>query len=248
MEILKDSLILLKKEPKVFVPRLITTAVYTLFIFYSAKVTFDIFTGVGNFRDMLILGIFSPILLGIDLVSYGMYPKIIMDYYDGKKINLTGILLETLKSWKILLVFGIIISIFIFIFIGLMSVLYGIALAAGNFAILFLATVFAILILLIFSTASFFVMPVGILEKQGVVNTLRKSIGLSIMHKKDVLNVNIVFMILAIVTIIIATLSEFGGIFTYLAFAVFLIARLFQAVVYTYIGVVNPTVYLKLRG
>jgi len=247
VEIFRDSLMLLWKEPKVFVPRLITTAIYTLFIFYSAKLTSEILTMGVTFKNILILGILSPILLGIDIVSYGMYPKIVTEYYEKKRINLTRILLETLKSWKILLTFGIIVMIFLLIFIVLLSILYLAVLIMGTFFIFVLVTIFAIIILLVFALLSFFIMPVGILDKQSIRNTLKKGIELSIKYKADVLKINLVFMMLAIITMIIATLSEFSGILAYLAFAIFLIVRLIQAIIYTYISVVNPSVYLKLK-
>ena len=61
------------------------------------------------------------------------------------------------------------------------------------------------------------------------------------------LKINLVFLALAAVTLAVSLLSEFTGLIALAALIVFLAVRLIQAVIYTYLCVVNPIAYFKIR-
>jgi len=261
IELLKDSLHLLARRPKVFIPKLVTTGLYSICIIILMKLTLEvnkIASSVGiveqeAIRTMLIpmLGyaaltlIFLIFIYFIDLLTYAMYPSIVRDYHEKKPISLGRALHEALKSWVVLLVLGIVIAILatsiLFPFLYLMTFIW------ENFYLLILISFILIIIIIIFAILVFFVIPVAVIEKKGIGHTFKESFRLSFKHKGNVLRINLMFLSLTLLTLSLGMLSELKGFSGYLAITLFILVRFIQALIYTYISVINPYFYLRVR-
>jgi hypothetical protein len=85
------------------------------------------------------------------------------------------------------------------------------------------------------------------LEKRGVIDSFRQSMSLGLKHKGDLLKINLIFLLLLAVTMVLGAVQGSGTMASALAMLAFLIVRLVEAVVYTYLSVTNPMAYLAVR-
>jgi hypothetical protein len=263
-QILKESFVLLKKEPKLFIPRFITTALYSVVLLYTAKLTAEMMQATGYYSDATatpdpqvittLLGgafilLFSVIiLLLVDLFSYAMYPILIRDYYKGAKTNLRKSFKEAFGAWKMILVLWVLIMVFS-TFLGLiLTIFQTLTLETGDSLYYLMALGVVLLAVLFLLIALFFVMPAAAIEKKGIICTFREGFNLSMKYKTDVIIINIFFIALTLLTLGIITYSEmkFSEGLAILAGLIFILTRIFEAVVYTYISVVNPYFYMKV--
>ena len=257
IELLKDSLKLLRTKPKVFIPKFVTTALYTVCIIVLMKITLELNELATGFMFAeraaiiqlagyaLLTLIFLVFIYFIDLLTYAMYPSIVSDYHSKKEISLRKALREALDSWLILIVLGITISVmavFIIIPFGIFMTLVW----ENLYLMLFLLSI-VLVIILVFAMLVFFVIPVAVIEKKGFTQTFRDSFRLSLKHRWSVLGINLVFLFLTLLTLAIGMLSGFQGSAGYLAIALFVLVRFVQATIYTYISVINPYFYVKVR-
>lgn len=259
LEIFKNSFILLFKKPKVLIPRLITTFLYSIYFLLIAKFIFEYSTpilieknyylvkGESLFSNLFFMFSFLFILLVIDLITYAMYPKIVHDYYFGKRISLKKAFKEAIHSWKILFVFGfvlILVSIILSIFIGFFSL---IAFITNVSEFLFIALIIAFLFILLVMVFLFFVIPISVIQKKkNIFESFQESFELSLKHKKELFLINFGFLILYAFTFMLVFFTEFKGAIAFSAVVVFIIARLIQALIYTYFFIMNPYFYLHI--
>ena len=257
IEVLKDSLKLLRERPRAFIPKFVTTALYTISILVLMWITLEmnkvaIGLEVANRTAMIqlmgyaLLTLMSLLFIYcIDLLTYAMYPSIVRDHHENRGINLKRALREALGSWLILIVLGLSISATAFLVIIPFAVFM--VFVQENVYLLLLLLSIVLVIILVFAVLVFFVIPVAVIEKKGLRQTFRDSFRLSMKHRRDVLGINLVFLSLTLLTLALGLLSDFQGPEGYLAILLFIIVRLVQAMIYTYISVINPYFYVKVR-
>ncbi len=257
IELLKDSLKLLRTKPKVFIPKFVTTALYTICILVLMKITLELnefatgFTFVDRATIIQLAGYALMTLIAlifvyfIDLLTYAMYPSIVSDYHNKKKISLRKALRKALGSWLVLIVLGIAISVMAFFIIIPFAIFM--TLVRENLYLMLFLLLLALAITLVFAMLVFFVIPVAVIEKKGFTKTFRDSFKLSFKHRWNVLGINLVFLFLTLLTLAVGMLSGFQGSAGYLAIVLFVLARFVQATIYTYISVINPYFYVKVR-
>ena len=252
---LRGSLLLLKTTPKVFVPRLLTTALYTVYALYSMNLAADIYLHQSdpaylsqNSGRVLLLFASVIVLYLIDIVSYAMYPKIVEDHSKGSEISLIKALSNALAAWPALLLLASILLVILFIVATATAVFEVMYLASGSWVYPLISLLFAICLLLAFAVLMFFFVPVAVTERMGVLKSLKKSFEMGMSYKKELFEVNILFAILMIATMILIGVFEFQGETPYLAMTAFIIFRLLQAIIYTYISVSNPYIYVALKN
>jgi hypothetical protein len=269
LSVFKEALVLLRDEPKIFLPRIFTTALYTVFLLYSAKLAVDLTKAINSEISMAAsLGVapnlgralnqftgalisylvFFLFVYGVDILSYGMYVRIVADYHKKEPIFLLRALKEAVSRIKTLFALGLVVLAFSAIFLILYGIIGSAYASTGHwiFSIMVLAVLLAAIIS--FAFLFFFAVPVAMIKKCGVAETLRMSMNLGLKYKGPVLKTNFLFAGLVLLTLLVAMYSEFKGAVGIAAAAVFILGRLFQAVVYTYISVVNPAVYLHFEG
>ncbi len=257
-ESLKDSLNLLRTKPEIFIPKFVTTTLYTGCILVLMRITlkmneiatgfvFAEKTGIIQLLVYTLLLLISLVFIYlIDLLTYAMYPSIVSDYYNNKPVSLRKALREALGSWPVLMVFGLLISLMVMFVIIPFAMFMTLTRESPYIQIsLFLLV---LTIILVFAVLVFFVIPVAVIEKKEFTQTFRESFSLSLKHRWDILRINLVFLFLTVLTVGIGLLSGLRGFRGYLAVVIFVMVRLIQAVVYTYISVVNPYLFIKIKN
>ena len=262
-EILRESFVLLRKEPKIFIPRLITTALYSFVLLYTAQLTTEMAKSAGYYPGnptpdpaalaSLMGGVFILLvsvifLLIVDLFSYAMYPVMVRDYHKEGKIDLRKSFNEAFSAWKTILALWLLIMLFSLGLGVILSVFEVLTLQSGN-SIYYVASLLVILSLVILLLiALFFIMPVAVVEKRGLIDTFKQGFKMSMKNKGDVFFINVFFLVLTAVTLGIISLSQiyFSEGVAIIAGILFILTRVFEAVIYTYISVVNPYFYMKV--
>ncbi|MFH1720995.1 MAG: hypothetical protein ABH950_00165 [Candidatus Altiarchaeota archaeon] len=201
------------------------------------------------FEELVLLFIYSIFIYIVDIVSYAMYPTIVLDYQKGKDINLSKSLKIALGAWKTLAVFALIVFFLLGSFTYLSYVSYQLTLKDNTMTYILPTFLLSTVFLLAFTVLFFFVIPIAIVEEKYSIYSIKKSIKLGIKHRSDVLKTSIMFLVLVFATLTVASIYELvGGLVAYTALFLYIIGRLIQAVTYTYISIVNPVLYLEVTG
>lgn len=251
--ILWDSMRLLYAEPKAFVPKIITTALYSLATLYSASLASRMLDVGGRAeaydlisRSLLLLSLL-PLLYFIDILSYAMYPRIVSDHREGRRISLAAALADGLRAWKVVLAIGGVIFAFMFA-VAAVSIALALASYAADNQLLNVVSIILIFFLIIaFSVVMFFVVPAAVLDGKNVAESFRVSVRLGLKHRTELVKLNLLFAFLTLATILIAFRANFTGTLSSASILLYVVIRLVEAVVYTYLNVANPVAYLHVR-
>jgi hypothetical protein len=246
-----------------FVPRIATTLIYSFFIFYGAKLSFDLSfalareTGMPSpsissaadpyASEIAFVALTSLVCFISDVLAYAMYPTLVEDYRRGGRISLTKAFGNALRQWKTLVAFSATILLFLLFFILFFLFVYVRIIFTGRVILLLPALVFMIAVFIAFSVLIFFIIPVGVIERKGVFHSYRRSIEVGWRHRTPVFKTTVFFMGVALATVLVAAAGGFKGAGAAVAFTVFVVTRLVQVVSYTYLNVINPYMYLRLE-
>ncbi len=266
--IFKRSLYLLKEEPKVFMPRIFTTILSTIFILYFVKLGLKVGLAINQATEIAknadtpanIVGVvsqfsgelsafawFSLFVYAMDILSYGMYVKIASDFHMKKPISLIRALGGAVNKAKVLSIIGIVAAIFAAIFIGIYLFLGSLYLSTHSplFLIAGLAMIF--FALATFAFVFFFAVPIAMVENNGAKRAILKSASLGLKYKWPILRTNILFIGMVLIAMAVAVATEFHGVMALGAVIIFIFGRLIQALIYTYLSIVNPFLYLTIE-
>jgi hypothetical protein len=262
LSVMRESLELLCKEPKMFLPNMTVAVFYALFELILLKLSIDLFGNADSLTQeevrlmlssntMLLLAIiaFYPLLAALDLISYAMYPSMVSDHHKGKDISLGRAMSSALKAWRIWLSIGLVIAIFVVCVTPVVSAFYILYYLTHNYIYFILGVLlfFGSIVLLMLSI--FFVMPIGIIDNEKTLASFKKSYQLGRKNKKEV--ISIVFLSFAVMAIAFVVgsnqaVSSNSGLTT-LAVLAFLVIKMLQSTMYTYVSVINPNFYLHIK-
>ncbi len=249
--ILSESLRLLASDPKLFIPRLVTTAFYTAVTLYSASLTAAMLNNSQPPQDLilgsLLLLSLMPALYVMDLFSYAMYPRLVEDRIKSGKTNIGKALAAALRSYKTVFVLAAAIFVFAVASSALVVPFFIYAMLSGSILLLIPPAILFFLAVMVFSIAVFFVIPSTVISGRGVAASFKESMSLGAKHKGELFMVNLVFGLLAVLTFYLVLQSELSDKADLVSMAFFVLVRAMQAVVYTYLCVVNPAAYLHVR-
>lgn len=177
-----------------------------------------------------------------------MYATLSHDYSKGRKTSLLRALRFAIARIRSLFFLGLAGATFLAVAIA-MVVLPAVAAILFSLPFLFiLSTIAALFAIVAFALVFLFAIPSAVLEKRGSLSALSLSFDLGRKNRKEIVGLNLIFFLLVLVTLAIATATEMKGGLFFLSIAVFVVGRLLQALIYTYISVAMPTAYLVERS
>jgi hypothetical protein len=260
LRVLKGSLDLLLEKPNIFIPNLFASLLYALIELIMIKVVFESILIMQNpmvhptleglqSQILALVGILAvfPLIGAIDLITYSMYPSMVADYHENRRISLQKALKDALSAWRIWLTLGAIFLLFLVFNLLMIGFFAFLTFMFNSLIFLLIGSLLFLFLVVVFMMAIFFVMPVGVIEKAGILKSFRESYRLGFRHRWEVISLN-----LFIILVIIAAFA-FGNIFgteklsvgiTLLAVALFLFVKIIQSLAYTYICVINPYFYV----
>ncbi len=271
-DILKKSFLLLLEKPKMFIPNLFTSLLYAVFELILIYLTINLIHGILNLdslntlntsqyilsktlitdiKHIIILLLFYPLVGAIDLITYGMYPSMVMDYHSNREISLIKSLRDSIASWKILLSLGIIFAFFIIAMFMVLLILFIFSLILNEGIILFLSVPVVLILIIILMMAVFFVVPVGVIKRRSIIRTFTDSFKLTSVYRGDVFKLTLLLTVLIIIAIFLGfmvNIRKIGVEITAGFVLLFILLRIIQSVIYTYIFTVNPYFYLLIKN
>jgi hypothetical protein len=269
--VLKESFKLLLKKPRVFIPNLFASLLYAFVQLIMIKTSMDV---IEITKDVDLVGViqgsstyfpmeelqphllvfagvlfFFPVVGAIDLITYSMYPAIVVDYHEGRQIKLQKALKDAFSAWRVWLTLGLIFLLFAIVVFLVIGFFIALTFLLDNFIYILIGSLLFISLVILFMMAVFFVIPIGVIERISMLESFRESYRLGLQHRGEVILLNI-FIILVIISAfafgcIFGTEKLSAGI-TLLAVTLFLIVRIIQSMMYTYIFVVNPYFYVRI--
>jgi hypothetical protein len=232
INVLLDSLKLLKRRPQLFVPKLTSALISSvwiivLFEMLQARQLQQLITYYTATTPIIILlGVFVPL----------MTAEMIRSRDKGNLLRYSFV--ETLRNWRevlgvTFLMFIILLATSIPAILGLMGTTF-----TGTITIGFLGVAVSFLMILALSFLIYF-LPISVLSENGLINGVQSSVNTSLGNSREVS----ILMLFSFTLFLIAFASQ--GATKDLGFAAFILGRLISATVTTYTFVISPNYYLK---
>ncbi|ODS42288.1 MAG: hypothetical protein MSIBF_02860 [Candidatus Altiarchaeales archaeon IMC4] len=260
--VLKDSFAMLAKSPKLFIPRILDTCIYSVFMVYLTFISIEFFSVIAYdyefagacpdlsvvapfFSDFALLFFLFIVVYFTDILTYAMYPRLVSDYRKNQDVCLIAAYKDAISNWRKLLVFGLVVLSLLVVFLFAIGIFYALALEV-NIVFMIFGVLISVLALFVFGVLFFFVIPIALIENRGILKSFSESVKLGFRHRGPLIKINAVFIALILLVLAALSLIGFSEGALYAGIAVFVVGRLTQAVVYTYFCVANPNMYLFL--
>ena len=251
LNIFKESFSLLKKEPKLFFPKMVVAILYGIVIYFEAQIFLEVLSlssgtitvGIISRLNellviMLVLFIYNIFLYLIDIFVNSLYPTLVEQLEKGKKVSLTIAVKDSKKH------FGTIFASTTIPLIVLLIITLPFSLLAAIYRDYSIMIHFFVMVVLgyLFIMLFYLLYPVVVLGKKSTSSSLTETIRLSLANKKEVFYLSIVPFSVTILKTGAAFLAEDPAFFI-----AFVLLVLLTGIVYTYHMVINPHLYLKVK-
>ncbi|MFH1256830.1 MAG: hypothetical protein V1494_06080 [Candidatus Diapherotrites archaeon] len=253
-EALIDSLRLLLKEPKLFLPKLFVAAIYGFLMLWSAAIALGLFNAVAQGQGasialasllpetaLFFLSIFAAFI--IDVFVSAMYPSLAKNFEAKEKVSLSMALGFSLKKSAVVLpaaFFALIVSIAL---IAIPSVFFGFLLATASMELVWLSIPVELAIIFATDFIFFYLFAEAVLGKGNFLGAVGKAFGLSGKNKKLTAIAALIPFSVSLMNYALAFLAETPA-FLFL----FILMRFFMGLLAAYAAIVSPTIYLGLES
>lgn len=225
--ILKESFQMLKNSPEMFLPKIISSILGSLwFVGFLAEI-----------GPIYLYALTAPIIGFLGFFVTVMLASMVKN--RGKSNKIKASLYETASIWKeiSLSIIGILVLMLLVQIPAILGITYFII--NGSFLILIFSVLVSVVLFFGVVFLGFF-FPISLIDQRGISQSLKDSANLSLSNKKEVTGITILaFILLGLAGLANSTLGQALG------FAGFIVFRLISAVISTYIYVVSPTYYLE---
>lgn len=227
-KILLESLKTLKSRPSIFLPRLISTGLSTLWFLGFLEMMGSYSFYLATMPLILVLGVFVSVMLA-EMVKVKDEPDMLK-----KSFYLT------LGKWKRVIAA----SVFFLVTSFLISLPSSLGLIAFSYTgnLIFLLGVLASFLLIMGVSFAMYFLPVSLVEHRGIMKSFKDSARTSYSNSREVS----FLLLLSLVLLGFAFLSQ--GIMENLGYIGFAFSRLTSAVATTYLFVVSPEYYLEEKN
>ncbi len=225
-EILLKSFQLLWKEPRLFLPKLVSTFLSSIWILGSISGQLTTFQMLISFPLILVIGVFVSLMVA-SMVKNRESKSILKDGF-----------LEASKSWKAIIptaVFFLITGFVVVIPLGIGLTYF---IQFGNILALVVGSALSLLLVLGISFLSYF-LPITLLEKGSFASGFKKSMQSSRKSSRTVVILTLFSMILLLLAFASSKYLQALG------YVGFLVGRLLATTVNTYLFVISPSYYLE---
>jgi hypothetical protein len=255
VEVLRDSFIVLKKEPKLFLPKIFLALLWgSLLLYYvnlfkrvqeiksvSAEVQAVLLKGV--FVEFVLLCFVFFVFFVVDTIINSAYPLMIKKYLSKKKFSVLSEIIEVLKNFFAIVLPVIAVSVIVIIALIPFVVLFSFFSMQNNSFFSLLSALLVLIVAFLLTVIFYFIYPVASIERKGlhsVVCAAKKSFR----NLKEASFGTFVLSVLSLISAFLVSFSEATEL-TVLALIIFVFLRIVTAVLATYSMVLNPLLYFK---
>ncbi len=255
INVFRESFIILRKEPKLFIPKLILAFLYGIGMIIIASLAletilplalqqFDLETAramVEKLPLVMVLFFYLIALLVVDVLVNAMYPLMVSDFKQGKKISFRRALGVAATKFTTVFPAVFITEILIAVPFALVSTFF---ILSGNMAALIGAVLAFFALSFVLIVLFYVIYPFSVLnEKKSFIEALTGSFKIGRKNIKELSIPSTVPYFLSLVNFVVAFKANDP---TFLI--VFVVLRFLIAMLYTYHMILNPNVYLALEG
>lgn len=259
INLLKEAFALLIEEPKLFLPKIVLTVFLSVIMLIGSFVAItnaDVFmlapqqTVSADIveRAFFVMTVFLILLICViiafifDIIINGMYPMLVKDFYNKKRLSLKRAFKESLGNASRIVPAGTALYLLVFIPFSIYVVYASTAIQSVTELALVIAAsalVCAFTIYLLF----YFLYPTIMLTRKSVLRCIRDNLMLVKRNFKTVAIATIIPFFSTILSLGFAAISVFEPFFI----VIFFIYRILSTCLFTYHMVLNPTIYLKVQ-
>lgn len=246
---LKQAAETLSKHPKLFLPKILLAGLFGIGMLLTAETAKNLpliegMTLEQQKQSLAIASIllaYTLLLVVADVFVNAMYPALVKQIQNNQKISFRQALRKALQRTKTVLPANLaILAGFTAIIIPLNSAFLFFLKTENTQGMIVIAAIIAIMLFLA-AVGFYWIYPITVMEKTGIVSSLKTTITLS---KKNLKNVSIASIFPFIVSTANFALAFFAE--NPAAFWAFVLMRLATSIVYTYHMVLNPEMYFEL--
>lgn len=263
VRIFVDSFVLLKKCPRLFIPKILVSFLILPMIVITTAYVIDFnFLTRETILAMPPSEVMSLLVQLVFLLVYGLiiyivdyflvnplYPVVVKQYYQKKKVNFRKAFLTMLKH------FGVIfpmVALFTFLFFGIMGPMVWLTsnfIASGNMLMTYISIGLLIIVFFVILILFYLLYPISSIENLNLGESLRQTIKKSLKHKGEVIKALLISIFVSGLSYLfsggmIITGSEGNIWITLFFFLLLLITRVLVAIFVTYQYVLNTVFYL----
>jgi len=246
-KVLRESFLLLLREPKLFLPKLLVSFLFGVGMLAIARLLMP-FLSLGGLEAvksvssqlplLAALLAYTLIVFAVDVFVNALYPVLVKQFNSGQKISFSKAAARARKKFVVVFPAVLVVELAMAIVFSIFSTPLLLSNNFSGFAVvfgLFLLTSFVVTILF------YVIYPIGVLREKNFVQALSASFKSGISNAK-------VFALPSLIPFIVS-LANFALAFSNepISFFMFWVLRFLIAIVATYHMVVNPSVYLALR-
>ncbi len=266
VNVLVDSFVLLKKCPKLFIPKILISFLMLPIIVLTTMllINLNILSPDAILSktpvelnlliiQLLFLLIYTPIVYFTDYVLVNpMYPIMVKQFYNKKKINFRQSFQIVLKRFGTIFSSVIIFSILFFgstIPLGFLVLTF---LQEGNDLMFYISAFMLFVAFFIILLLFYLLYPVSSIEKLNISGTLKEMVRTSLKHKSDVLKAIIISIFVSGLSFVFSSqvllsdpVSNLG--ITLIFFLLLIVTRFLIAIFITYQYVLNAVFYLHFE-
>ncbi len=256
IEILKNSFIVLKKEPKLFLPKIFLSLLWGTLLLYSVNLLVEIqkINSISSieiqmnllnelYSSILFLAVFSFVFFLLDTIINSAYPLMIQKYLKKESFSVFNSIKTVLQNfWKIILPVLIVFFVSLIVLIPF-TVLLSFSFVQKDFILSGILALIVVVIVFAVTVLFYFIYPVAVIEKKGlisVINTIKKSKN----NLKEASFGTFIALILSVFSAFLAAFSETPEV-SIIALLIFFLLRIITAILATYSMVLNPLLYFK---
>jgi len=253
INVLKDSYALLLAEPKLFIPKLIVAALFSIPLLLFPELALEAIalrTEQVLINTIWVLGVFIIASTLVDILINAMYPFMVRDYFDKKPISISNAFKDSIGKFFVVAPAVLAVELLTIVIVFVASFPLAMAFLSGNIVFIAAAVAVTLAVLFIVLVLFYLVYPISTLEKNHFIGALGKSISLSLKNKGDISKATaLTFMIslLAFALAFAVTIYSKSGFVegSVIALLLFIGVRFATAMLYAYQYVLNPVFYLE---
>ena len=243
-----DSFKVFLENPKFIVPKLVMAVFYSVIILLTADLSMLVFEAPGEelLMPALILLVVTFAVGILDIFVGSMYPFMVSQVKKNQALHLRNAAKSAIEKAPLTLPSVLLVEVAFMVLLLIISLpLSFLILSDDAFFLLTMGVYAVVLVAIVFFF--YLLYPVMVYEKQSIVGSLKRSIGLSMKNKSGIGKATVISLLLSLLSYALAFSIEIfpqgaDEIFFWLAF---IIVRVLTAYLYSYLFVLNPVFYLN---
>ncbi|MEK6942352.1 MAG: hypothetical protein AABW85_05840, partial [archaeon] len=179
--ILSDSFNLLAREPKLFLPKIFVSFLYSIPVIFLPALAVASFAAPSPelLGSLVFWLVFTFAALIVDSVVSAMYPFLVKDFFEKKQVSLRAALDCSLKKSFLVVPTALLVELLFVAFVVVLSFPMVFFILTNNVVGELAVVLVALAAIFLFAVFFFLIYPVMSLEKNGVVSSIKRSFFLS---------------------------------------------------------------------